>query len=82
MFFFFFWKLSRVGNEHCSVFGKRLFVFVVVFGVRSLNVFVIVFGCVWCLGPVLLCLVFASGVVFCSVLGLPSSQVIAYEHHI
>ena len=66
----------RVGNEHCSVFGKRLFVSVVVFGVWFLNMFDIVFGCVGCsvFGLVVLCLVFGSGVVFCSVFGPPSFQ--------
>ena len=43
--------------------------FVVVFGVRFLNVFAFVFGCVRCsvLGPVLLCSMFGSDVVLCSV---------------
>ena len=52
------------GNERCLLFGKHVFVFVVLFGVWFLNVFWFVFGVfgVRCPGTVLLCLVFGSGV--------------------
>ena len=54
---------SRAGSERRSVFGKRLFVFGVVFGVRFLNVFGLLFGTehVRCSTHVLLCSVFGPG---------------------
>ena len=61
---------NRVDDE------QQWFVFVVLFGVRFLSVFglcLCVFG-VPCSGTVVLCSVLGSGVVFCLVFGLPSSQ--------
>ena len=73
-------------HEQCSLLGKHVFVLVVVFGVRFLNVFGFVCGCVQCLGPVLLYSVFGSGIVLGSLCWLPSSQspvlIIMYDDHI
>ena len=64
----------RAGNEQGSLFGKHVSVFVVLFCVRFLNVFGIVFGCVRCsvFGP---CYVL-FGVRFrcCVVFGVRASQ--------
>ena len=51
--------------------------FVVLFGVWFLNVFCIVFGCVRCSGPVMLCAGLGSGVVFCLVSGFPALRVLS-----
>ena len=79
----------RSGNEQCSWFGEHVFVFVVLFGVRILNVFGFVIGVfgVRCSGTVVLCSVFGSGVVFRSLFALPSSQrrvlmMIINDHHL
>ena len=52
----------RVGPTQCSVFGKRVFVFGVVFGVRFLNMFGLLFGTerVRSSAYVLLCSVFRT----------------------
>jgi len=63
---------TRAGNEQCSWFGEHVFVFVVLFGVRILNVFGFVFGVfgVRCSGIVLFCSVFGVYVLLCSVFGM------------
>ena len=61
----------RAGREQCLWLGKHVFVFAVLFGVRFPNVLGLcsgVFG-VWCSTYVLLCLVFGSDAVSCSVFG-------------
>ena len=57
-----------------SLFGRRMFVFVVLFGVQPLNVFGIMFGCVWCLvfGPCYV--VFGVRLRCCVLFGVRASQ--------
>ena len=65
--------VHRAGNEHCALVGKHMIVFVVLFCFRSLDVFGIVFGCVWCLVVGLCCVVFGVWFRCCVLFGVRCS---------